>query len=57
MDILGDNWITAAELYKADEGSAAIKYYQDLTFEMIYPYLTKLGKEQYAEVRALMNQQ
>ncbi|MTB52363.1 TetR/AcrR family transcriptional regulator [Lewinella sp. W8] len=53
MAILGDNWINSAELFRADDGNA-VKYYQDLSFEMIYPYLTQAGKEQYAAVRSLM---
>lgn len=46
MNILGDNWINAAELFRPGEASA-VAHYCDLLFEVIYPYLTEEGKRQY----------
>lgn len=46
MNILGDNWINAS-LFFLDEKISAVDYYHPLLFEVIYPYLTKKGKEQY----------
>jgi AcrR family transcriptional regulator len=46
MNILGDNWINAADFFRKDS-EYKISYYHSLLFEVIYPYLTKKGKEQY----------
>lgn len=46
MSILGDNWINVSELLPVNAEDPAA-YYQDLLFEMIYPYLTAKGKEEY----------
>lgn len=46
MNILGDNWINAADFFGSDDTSK-IAYYHALLFEVIYPYLTEKGKEQY----------
>lgn len=51
MNILGDNWINAFELFKTDQNDP-IKYYQNLLFEMIYPYLTVEGKKQFMELQS-----
>lgn len=47
VNILGDNWINAAELFQTAE---AVDYYQKLLFEVIYPYLTKEGRAEYLDV-------
>lgn len=49
MNILGDNWINAAEFFKKDDVSI-VAHYHALLFELIYPYLTKNGKAQYLEL-------
>lgn len=46
MNILGDNWINAADFFKTEDASK-VAHYQSLLFEVIYPYLTRQGKEQY----------
>ena len=46
MNILGDNWINAADLFK-DKNHPPVEYYHGLLFEVIYPYLTIDGKEQF----------
>ena len=46
MMIVGDNWVNASELFM-EFIKEPIGYYQDLLFEMIYPYLTEKGKEGY----------
>lgn len=46
MNILGDNWINAQEVLKGELPNP-VQYYQSLLFEIIYPYLTSQGKEQY----------
>ena len=47
--IIGDNWINASELFRIKEKEPT-KYYLDLMFEMIYPYLTEKGKEEYNDL-------
>jgi AcrR family transcriptional regulator len=49
MNILGDNWINAAELFRQDDPKR-IEHYHSLLFEVIYPYLTPSGKKQYLEL-------
>ncbi|MEQ8303906.1 MAG: TetR/AcrR family transcriptional regulator [Cyclobacteriaceae bacterium] len=49
LNILGDNWINAFELFKIDQDDP-IRYYHNLLFETIYPYLTDTGKNQFAEI-------
>lgn len=49
MNILGDNWINAATLYTA-ANEAKITHYHALLFEIIYPYLTKKGKQEYLKL-------
>lgn len=49
MNILGDNWINAADFFRTEEESI-VSHYHSLLFEMMYPYLTKKGKEQYLEL-------
>jgi AcrR family transcriptional regulator len=51
MNILGDNWINAFELFKTNQDDP-IKYYQNLLFEMIYPYLKDEGKKQFMALQA-----
>ena len=46
MNILGDNWINAQELLNS-EMENPVRYYQELLFEVIYPYLTEKGREEY----------
>ena len=46
MNILGDNWINAAELFQ-HKGNSMIVHYHKLLFEVIYPYLTEKGKSEY----------
>jgi AcrR family transcriptional regulator len=43
MNILGDNWINAAQLF-VKAGHTAVAHYHSLLFEVIYPYLTQKGK-------------
>jgi len=50
MNILGDNWINAQELLKG-ELENPVQYYKTLLFEIIYPYLTAKGKEQYQSIK------
>lgn len=49
MNILGDNWINAADFFGKDNSSKVAQYHA-LLFEVIYPYLTEKGKEQYREM-------
>lgn len=49
MNILGDSWINAADLYKLDN-PLKISHYHALLFEVIYPYLTNKGKAQYRQL-------
>jgi len=49
INILGDNWINPLELFRSSS-SDHVKYYQDLLFEGIYPYLTAKGKSEYLEI-------
>ncbi len=49
MMIVGDNWINASELF-TEVIKEPITYYQDLLFEMIYPYLTEKGKKDYNDL-------
>lgn len=49
MNILGDNWINAFELFRSNHENPA-KYYLGLLFEVIYPYLTDIGKKQFMEI-------
>lgn len=46
MNILGDNWINSANLF-FQGSSSKVTHYHSLLFEVIYPYLTQIGKEQY----------
>lgn len=46
MNILGDNWINAQELLKGNVPNP-VDYYNDLLFEIIYPYLTFKGKQEF----------
>lgn len=46
MNILGDNWVNAAILFHPDQ-STSVEYFHQLLFEIIYPYLTDKGKEEY----------
>lgn len=49
MNILGDNWINVADFFGKDNNSKVAQYHA-LLFEVIYPYLTEKGKEQYREL-------
>lgn len=49
MNILGDNWVYAADLASSSHQSN-VKYYHALLFEVIYPYLTEKGKKQFHEL-------
>lgn len=51
ISILGDHWINASDLFMADQENPTA-YFQDLLFEMIYPYLTEKGKAQYAALHS-----
>ncbi|MDC6367517.1 MULTISPECIES: TetR/AcrR family transcriptional regulator [Flavobacteriaceae] len=46
MNILGDNWLNAAGLFQSGNKSV-VTYYHALLFEVIYPYLTPKGKDEY----------
>jgi len=46
MNIISDNWINDFETVN-DGIKNPLVYYQNLIFEMIYPYLTKKGKKRY----------
>ena len=46
MNIIGDNWINAAGLFKGSD-EEAVSYYHQLLFEVIYPYLTDKGKGEF----------
>jgi AcrR family transcriptional regulator len=47
MNIIGDSWIN---IYATFDSSNNVKYYCDLLFEMIYPYLTENGKKEYQNI-------
>jgi AcrR family transcriptional regulator len=47
MNIIGDSWIN---IYATFDSSNNVKYYCDLLFEMIYPYLTENGKREYQNI-------
>lgn len=49
MMIVGDNWVNTSELFSL-EIKEPITYYRDLLFEMIFPYLTEKGKEEYKDL-------
>ena len=49
MNILGDNWINAQELLMGQVDDP-VGYYRDLLFEVIYPYLTFSGKQEYVSI-------
>ena len=49
MNIFGDNWINAADFFKNNQVSV-VAYYHALLFEMMYPYLTTEGKQQYLKL-------
>ena len=49
MNILGDNWINAAALLRANDESV-VDYYHSLLFEVIYPYLTEKGKTEFKKL-------
>ena len=49
MNILGDNWINAAVFFNRNYASK-VDHYHALLFEVIYPYLTQKGKQQYREL-------
>lgn len=44
MNILGDNWVNAHDLF-VDLNTTNIDYYHELLMEVIYPYLTTSGKK------------
>lgn len=48
MNILGDNWVNASELFYSERSNVVV-YYHQLLFELIYPYLTEKGKREYRE--------
>lgn len=50
MNILGDNWINAAELLNAEINNP-VTYYHSLMFEVIYPYLTQSGKKHFLKLQ------
>ena len=47
MNIVGDSWIN---IYSTLEPSKTVSYYCKLLFEMIYPYLTEEGKNEYRKI-------
>jgi AcrR family transcriptional regulator len=49
MNILGDNWINAADFFSTD-GASKVAHYHALLFEVIYPYLTEKGKAAYLKL-------
>ena len=49
MNIIGDNWINAAGLFKGSD-ETVVAYYHQLLFEVIYPYLTEKGKAEFLEL-------
>jgi len=49
MNILGDNWINAQELFMGEIGSP-VDYFAQLLFESIYPYLTSTGKAEFGKL-------
>jgi AcrR family transcriptional regulator len=53
MNILGDSWIN---VYLTFEKDKSVKFYGDLLFEMIYPYLNKKGKIAYENISDLKRQ-
>ncbi len=48
INIVGDGWINVFTTFGTKK---SIVYYCDLLFEMIYPYLTPTGKEQYLLIK------
>lgn len=50
MNILGDSWINVKLTFNPNKD---VKHYCDLLFEIIYPYLTKKGKEAYRNIPTL----
>lgn len=48
MNIVGDGWINVYTTFGAEK---SIGYYCDLLFEMIYTYLTDVGKQQYMAIK------
>ena len=49
INIIGDNWINASELFNQIHKNS-VQYYQGLLFETIYPYLTVSGKKEFAKI-------
>lgn len=50
MNILGDSWINFQLTFEPNKG---LKHYCNLLFEIIYPYLTKNGKEAFRNISNL----
>jgi len=49
LNLLGDNWINAQELFRG-EVAQPVEHYAHLLFETIYPYLTGKGRYEYDRV-------
>ena len=50
MAILGDNWINTQELLN-ESIAQPVDYYHSLLVEVIYPYLTESGRQEYAALK------
>lgn len=46
LNIYGDNWINAADFFHSSDSEEIVRYYHHLLLEILYPYLTKTGKDQ-----------
>jgi hypothetical protein len=55
MNILGDNWVNAADFFRKDE-SCKVAHYHALLFEVIYLQLTEKGKSKYQELSRQLGQ-
>jgi hypothetical protein len=49
LHILGDSWINTYSMF-GDKTGKNISYYQDLLFELIYPYLSPKGKAEFLRI-------
>lgn len=50
IQILGDFWISSAEITKPRLNKKMIKEYSEIINQTIFPYLTDVGKKEYCEI-------
>lgn len=53
FQIIGDFWISSAEVGNNRMSKKCIKYYSEIITQTIYPYLTEKGKKEYVKITGL----